>query len=162
MSRRRGGGPELRLTHLVPAIAALAACLAAVAARAAPVDRDLNMEQYLAIWSRNANVTPATVEKLYARDVNYYGRPMSAAAVFRDKLAFVRRWPRRRYDVVPGTVSNDCGGGVARCRVTAVLRWSRGDASGRHAEQGTNTVRLDLVREDGILKIARESGAPVR
>ena len=134
----------------------------AVTARAAPVDRDLNMEQYLAIWSRNANVTPATVERLYARDVDYYGRPMSAAAVFRDKLAFVRHWPLRRYDVVPGTVTNDCGGGVARCRVTAVLRWSRADASGRHAEQGTNTVRLGLVREDGTLKIARESGAPVR
>ena len=118
------------------------------------------MDEYLSIWSRDAAVTPGTVARLYGRDVVYYGRPMSAAAVYRDKLAFARAWPTRSYAAVPGTVTNDCSDASPRCRVSAVMRWSRADRAG-HGRSGTNTVRLDLARQDGALKIVRESGAPV-
>lgn len=129
------------------------------AAGATPAQRDAHMDDYLAIWSRNGAITPATVSRLYARRVDYYGHAMSADAVYRDKLAFTRAWPVRRYAAVPGTVTNDCGAGADRCRVTALMRWSRADGAG-HSASGTNSVRLDLARQDGALKIVRESGAP--
>ena len=131
-------------------------------AQAAPADRDRRMDGYLAIWAQNAEITPATVTQLYAGSVDYYGRRMSNSAVFRDKLAFVRHWPERRYEVVPDTVSNDCTPNAAACRVTAVVRWQRADAAGRRGQRGTNTIKLDLIRDSGVLKIARESGVPLR
>lgn len=118
------------------------------------------VDQYLSIWSRNGAITPATVARLYGRRVDYYGHPMSAEAVYRDKLAFAETWPVRRYAAVPGTVTNDCTDAAPRCRVSAVMRWSRADRAGR-GSSGTNTVRLDLARQDGTLKILRESGEPV-
>ncbi len=130
-------------------------------AQSAPAGFDRRMEEYLVIWAHNANINPATVDRLYARSAVYYGKPMTQDAVFRDKLAFIRQWPRRSYEVRLGSVTNDCGLSAQRCHVSAVLRWSRADASGRHRQSGTNTVTLDLVREDGTLKIARESGVPV-
>lgn len=148
----------MRHLRAVPLLLALAASAPALAG---PAERDAHMDEYLTIWSRDAAVTPATVDRLYAPRVVYYGRPMSSAAVFRDKLAFIRTWPRRSYEAVPGTVTNDCGDGAARCRVTALMRWSRADAAGRRRQAGTNSVRLDLARQDGALKIVRESGAPV-
>ena len=144
-----------QLWALPVVIASVATC------HAGSVERDRHMDRYLAIWASDANVTPATVGRLYGDRVDYYGTPMSAVAVYRDKLAFIRRWPRRRYGALPGTVTNDCSERTMRCRVTAVLRWSRADGAGRHGEQGTNTVRLDLVRQGGELKIVRESGAPL-
>ncbi len=147
--------------RLPPAIPILLALLAVSGtARATPAGFDAHMDVYLAIWSQNASVSPATVARLYARRVDYYGHSMSTGAVYRDKLAFVRRWPVRRYAAVPGTVTNDCDDASNRCRVTALLRWSRADGAGR-GESGTNSVRLDLAREDGSLKIVRESGKPV-
>ena len=146
----------MRQILVLPALLAWAA-----AAQAAEAQRDAHMDAYLSIWSQNANITPATVGRLYGRQVIYYGRPMSAAAVYRDKLAFIRAWPNRRYEAVPGTVTNDCGDGVERCRVTATIRWTRADAAGRRRQSGTNTVRLQLARQDGTLKIVRESGSPV-
>ena len=131
-------------------------------ALAGPAGRDRRMDDYLAIWADDRNVSPSTVARLYARRVTYYGQPMSNAAVFRDKSAFARQWPRRAYAVVPGSVSNDCTPAVPTCRVTAVLRWRRADASGDRIEHGTNSVALVLVRQDGRLKIATESGTPVR
>jgi hypothetical protein len=129
-------------------------------AGATPAQRDARMDGYLAIWSNNGAITPATVARLYARRVDYYGHPMSAEAVYRDKLAFAERWPLRHYAAVPGTVTNDCSDASPRCRVSAVMRWTRADRAGRR-ESGTNTVRLDLMRQDGTLKIVRESGEPV-
>ena len=141
------------LAVLVPIVLAAPAC-------AAPATRAAHMDEYLSIWSSNAAITPATVARLYGRRVEYYGRPMSAGDVYRDKLAFVRRWPVRSYAAVPGTVDNDCDDASPRCRVSAVMRWSRADRAG-HGGSGTNTVRLDLAREGGMLKIVRESGEPV-
>ena len=147
------------MRHL-PAVPILLA-LSAVPAAAAPASRAAHMDAYLAIWARNDAIDPATVARLYARRVVYYGHPMSAAAVYRDKLAFATTWPVRRYAAVPGTVANDCGDAATMtCRVSAVMRWSRADRAGR-GSSGTNTVRLDLAREDGTLKIVRESGEPV-
>ena len=122
---------------------------------------DDSIDRYLTVWADNARVTPMTVAHFYARSVDYYGKPMTNGAVYRDKLAYITQWPLRRYDVVPGSVSQSCNAGGTRCRVTAILRWSKGDAAQRRTGQGANTMTLDLVREDGGLKIARESGTPV-
>ena len=149
-------GPDtMRQTTVVPILLALSGTAAA-----GPAQRAAHMDDYLAIWSHDGAITPSTVARLYGRRVVYYGRPMSADAVYRDKLAFARAWPVRRYAAVPGTVGNDCTDAAPHCRVSAMMRWSRADAAGRGAT-GTNTVRLDLAREDGVLKIVRESGEPV-
>ena len=134
--------------------------LLAAPASAAPAARAAHMDEYLSIWSNNAAIAPATVARLYGRHVDYYGRSMSSADVYRDKRAFVQRWPVRSYVAVPGTVTNDCTDASSACRVGAVMRWRRADRAGR-GESGTNTVRLELARQDGTLKIVRESGAPV-
>ncbi len=126
---------------------------------ASPLDDSI--DRYLTVWADNARVTPMTVAHFYAQSVDYYGKAMSNGAVYRDKVAFVTQWPVRRYDVVPGSVSQTCDASNTHCRVTAVLRWSKADGRRGHASQGANTITLDLVREAGGLKIARESGTPV-
>lgn len=134
--------------------------LLAIPVCAAPATRVAHMDAYLSIWAQNGAITPGTVARFYGRRVDYYGRAMSSEGVYRDKLAFVRRWPARSYAAVPGTVGNDCTDASSRCRVSAVMRWSRADGAGR-GESGTSTVHLDLAREGGTLKIVREGGAPV-
>lgn len=133
----------------------------AAPACAARVDPDARMNAYFAIWADNGRVTPAAVGELYGRRVIYYGQAMTPSQVYRDKLAFVRRWPSRRYGVVPGSVNKVCDAADDRCRVKAVLRWERADATGRGAARGVARIVLDLVREDGTLRIVRESGVPL-
>ncbi len=145
----------MRHLFAVPFLAFLAA-----PAGAAPAARAAHMDEYLSIWSNNAAIAPATVARLYGRHVDYYGHSMSAGDVYRDKRAFVQQWPVRSYAAVPGTVVNDCADASARCHVGAVMHWRRVDRAGR-GESGTNTVRLELARENGTLKIVRESGTPV-
>ena len=118
---------------------------------------DAKMDSYFSIWADNSRVTPEAVRELYASRVIYYGKAMTPAQVYRDKLNYIRRWPDRRYRVVPGSVSKSCSPGQERCRISAILSWDKADASGR-GSKGANTITLNLVREDGTLRIARESG----
>ena len=147
-----GMAVALGVTGILVATAGLAAPLATA---------DQRMDAYFSIWATNDSITLPVVERYYARRIDYYGRPMTADGVYRDKRGYVARWPRRRYDVVPGSVGKTCDVGETRCRVTAVLRWWKADAAGRHASGGASTITLDLVRQDGVLKIARESGTAV-
>ncbi len=122
---------------------------------------DDSVDRYLTVWANNARVTPMAVAHFYARSVDYYGKPMTNGAVYRDKIAYIRQWPVRRYDVVPGSVGQTCDAVNMHCHVTAILRWSKANRERGRAIQGANTITLDLVRESGGLKIARESGTPV-
>ncbi len=117
--------------------------------------------QFFAIWDRNAAVTPEAVHALYAREVDYYGETLTADQVFANKQRFIRRWPDRRYAVVPGTVAKGCDPAQSRCHVSAVLAYHAQSATRGASAGGYTRVSLDLVRENGELKIARESGRRV-
>lgn len=141
------------------ALVVMIACLPLSAPRAA--EADAIMEEFFATWDRNATVTPQAVEGLYARRVAYYGQALTNGQVYANKRAFTRRWPDRRYAVVPGSVTKGCDGAKARCRVDVTLAYrARSDARDATA-RGWTRVALVLAREDGRLKIVRESGHPV-
>jgi hypothetical protein len=143
------------------AYVALGLCLSAVPCAAAPADRGV-LDDYFSIWSDNARITPSKVASLYGRTVVYYGRTLSQAGVYRDKLGVVRRWPHRRYEVVPGSVAKSCDAVKDHCRVSLILAWEVAATGQRRPSHGRSSVVLTLSRQDGTLKIVRESGARVR
>lgn len=131
-------------------------------ARAAPADEPTAlMNQFFAIWDDDAHVTPATVASLYAPRVSYYGQVLTTAQVYANKQAFIRRWPDRRYAVVPGSVSKGCEAGRARCRVSVVLAYTARNEARNASARGYTRVTLALARENGQFKITREAGSRV-
>ena len=145
----------------LPSLLVLAVCLSPAAATAAD-GPDAIMNDYFSVWSDNARITPGVVASLYGRRVVYYGRALDPAGVYRDKMALVRRLPYRRYSVEPGTLAKSCDAGKTRCTVRLVLDWQVARAGQRRPAHGRSTVSLLLAREDGALRIVRESGATLR
>lgn len=133
----------------------------APAALAAEDDADASMAQFFGIWDDNSRVTPEKVASLYGRHVIYYGEAMTPAQVYANKRAFIRRWPDRRYALVPGTVSKGCDPSRTRCKVDVILRWSAASGTRHAAANGWTRVSIDLAREDGQFKIVREAGRRV-
>lgn len=130
-------------------------CLAATQAVAASTPRqDAMLDDYFALWDNDGAVTPANVARLYARQITYYGHAMSRADLYRDKLGFIRQWPKRRYQVEPGTASKRCDATESTCVFSAVLSWERSGASG--TQTGRSRVNLTVAQDDGGLKIVRE------
>ncbi len=143
------------------AFALLAALtLASGLAPARANEADAAMEQFFATWDNDARVTMARVESLYAPHVIYYGEALTTAQVYANKRAFIRRWPDRRYVVVPGTVVKSCDA-ASRCRVDATLAYQAVNQVQGRVARGRTRVSLDLVRDAGQFKIVRETGRPV-
>ncbi len=143
------------LLGLTPLGASMALAPAALAAND---DADASMAQFFGIWDDDARVTPEAVASLYGRHVIYYGEAMTPSQVYANKRAFIRRWPDRRYSLVPGTVSKGCDPSKTRCKVDVVLRWSAASGPRHAAASGWTRVSIDLAREDGQFKIVREAG----
>jgi hypothetical protein len=118
------------------------------------------VENFVAVWSRDEGVTRDAVERLYAPRVVYYGKNMSREAIFADKRAYIAHWPRRRYEIVPGSVDVSCSPGNVMCRATATMRWTRTDRAGREA-RGASRMSF-LVSRDSGGKIVRESAVTLR
>lgn len=143
-------------------LVSVACCMCAISANAiSSRDTDARMDAYFAIWSNNASVTREAVDALYARQVDYYGRSMSRANVYHNKQYLIRLWPDREYRVEPGSVSKTCDAAADRCQVTAILDWKAANSVRAVGTQGATTLVLGLSRENGVLKIDRESGVPV-
>ena len=118
------------------------------------------VEKFVAVWSRDEGVTREAVERLYAPRVIYYGKNMSREAIYADKRAYIAHWPRRRYEIVPGSVDVSCTKGNNMCRATATMRWSRADRAGREVR---GSARMSfLVSRDSGGKIVRESAINLR
>jgi hypothetical protein len=123
---------------------------------------DARTNAYFAIWANDATVTPQAVEKFYATRVDYYGQSLSREEVYRNKLYLIGLWPHRTYRVEPGSVLTSCDAGKSRCQITAVLDYQSVNPARLIGTQGATTVSLSLVRQDGLLKIERESGVPLK
>ncbi len=148
--------PPLRtiLTSLVvPLLVALPA-RAQEADDGTKADAERAIQAYLAIWSQNASVTRAEVQRFYAPRALYYGHPFSRAQILADKLAYIRRWPQRSYRELPGSLTTHCNADRSLCRVSVDMAWQR---SGLTTASGRAHMTFDFVPAEGARKIARES-----
>src|SRR4051812_7509443 len=73
---------------------------------------------HVSTWSTDPGVNAANVAHHYANRTVYYGKLMSQREVLRDKLGYIAVWPRRRYSIIPGTVSVRCDHQKTVCRVS--------------------------------------------
>ena len=114
------------------------------------------IQAYLAMWSHNAEVTAAAVDRFYAPVVVYYGKRLNRAQVLADKLRYIQAWPIRHYSEVPGSIEASCNASRNLCRVSVVMTWRR---LGRDAKISSGRARLafDFVPVEGSRKIAREA-----
>ena len=119
------------------------------------------VQNYLSMWSSNADVTAAAVQRFYAPRVIYYGRVFSRAAVLADKRAYIRSWPVRSYREVPGSFAAQCNSDRSLCHVSADMTWRRINRR-NVVSTGRARIGFDFVPVEGTRKIARESARLLR
>jgi len=127
-------------------------------ASAAPHRLQREIQSFLSAWAKGPSVSEAAVARFYAPRVHYYGHWESRFGVLRDKRALARRWPNRRYRLLPGSESARCNRDQSRCTVTAVLDWRARSPQRDARANGAATLWLDLTRRGRVLKIVAEGG----
>ncbi len=108
------------------------------------------------------NLEPEELEAIYAPTVLYFGsRPKSRRAIVADKLGYYRRWPDRRYNLVPDTVSIFRTDDNAQ-QIDITFDYDFDVRSARRVSRGRGSavLTLDLGVPGG--QIVREDGKVVR
>jgi curved DNA-binding protein CbpA len=111
-------------------------------------------------WS-SANVSdlPSYVGA-YADQVSYYGSVKSRELVLQDKRRFLERWPERRYELRPNSMTAQCKADV--CRVNGLLDWRARSAARGASASGIAQFEYEVVLSDGAFRILSESSSVVR
>ena len=99
---------------------------------------------YLEGWSSGNAQALADVQALYGPRVNFYGRFIDRATLFRQKRSFGQRWPVRRYEHRPGTMNIRCDARSQACLVRSVIDWRASSPARGAVSRGSSTFELGI------------------
>lgn len=120
----------------------------AVSARPSPEAVALSVaEDYFRTWSGPNADAIAFLDRIYAPQVEYFGRLIPRAEVMREKTEFVGRWPRRDYTIRSGA-SVHCNMSQL-CSVHGLVDWRAYSPARNSTSVGTASFSLSF-RVGGI------------
>ena len=100
--------------------------------------------RYLQGWSSGNAQALADVQGLYGPQVNFYGRFIDQQDLFGQKRRFGQRWPIRRYEHRPGTMSFRCDARTEACLVRSVIDWEAAHPGRGARSRGASTFELGI------------------
>jgi hypothetical protein len=117
---------------------------------------------YLDSWSSKNETALAAVAEMYGRNVSFFGRSVARDAVHREKRAFARRWPVRRYEHRPETLTIECAASRKACLVRSVIDWTAEDPRRGARAAGTARFELGIGFAGAKPEVLHESGEVLR
>ena len=99
---------------------------------------------YLEAWSTSGGAVSGDVQDFYGPRVSFYGRFVDRSGLYAEKRRFARRWPIRRYEHRPGTMTVSCVPETKACLVRSIIDW-RASAPARGAvSRGASRFELGI------------------
>jgi hypothetical protein len=110
-------------------------------------------------WSSPNAEALRSLDRLYAANVLYNGKPIGRQAVLLDKRRFALHWPHRSYKVRPGSVSTTCIDDANLCRVQMMVDWDHQNAATASRARGSTSFEYSIALAGDAPRIAAESSA---
>jgi hypothetical protein len=98
--------------------------------------------EFFAATSRSRVETLAYLDSVYAREVDYFGKPTPRAAVLSEKADFVARWPDRNYDLRDGASVTCRADGT--CIVEGLVDWRNASTPRKGYFHGNGAIHPDV------------------
>jgi curved DNA-binding protein CbpA len=111
-------------------------------------------------WSSAGTSDLVSFVSAYADQVLYYGSLKSREVILQDKRRFLERWPERRYELRPNSVTAQCKADV--CSVRGVLDWRARSVTRAASASGMAQFEYEVMVSDGVFRIISENSSVVR
>jgi DnaJ domain len=111
-------------------------------------------------WSSASVSDLVSFVGVYVDQVSYFGSIKSRELVLQDKRRFLERWPERRYELRPNSVTAQCKADV--CRVSGLLDWRARSVARAASASGMAQFEYEVVLSDGAFRIFSESSSVLR
>lgn len=99
---------------------------------------------YLQAWSAGGDAVPFDVRDFYGPRVSFFGRTVDRSGLYAEKRRFARRWPVRRYQHRPGTMTVSCTVENQACLVRSVVDWTAAAPARGAVSRGTSRFELGI------------------
>lgn len=109
------------------------------------------------VGSAPINQALGSLSKLYARNIQFFGKVVDFNDVYADKRNLFQRWPNRNYFTDPGSITTTCQKALNRCDLRFLVEWTVSDPSRNKNRSGRSEGELTLSFTDGTPKIIRET-----
>jgi hypothetical protein len=119
------------------------------------------VNDYWAHWSESNEDALAYLAKIYADEVDFYGKQVSRHKLMDEKRRFAERWPERVYTARPTSISTHCDADSATCTVTGVVDWDCRSAARRAKSIRVANFTFRLTLTTNRVAIVGESGSVI-
>lgn len=104
------------------------------------------VNSYFYFWS-TLGEDVVSMNQFYAETVNFYGSLLNRSRLMDEKQRFAKRWPIRRFNVRPGSMSTACD--ETGCTVTCIVEWDASSTERTAHSSGTSSFTLGVVSAPG-------------
>jgi hypothetical protein len=111
-------------------------------------------------WSSAGTSDLASFVSAYADQVLYYGSLKSREMILQDKRRFLERWPERRYELRPSSITAQCKAGV--CSVSGLLDWRARSGARAASASGMAQFEYEVMVSDDAFRIISENSAVMK
>jgi len=119
---------------------------------------------YLDTWSAANRQAIQATPAFYGSTVVFHGRPVSLQNLLNEKRRFMERWPERRYQYRPETMTVMCQPGNTFCHVRAVYDFDASNAArGKHSRgTGVHDLVVSFAADRAVIisESSRVLGGP--
>jgi hypothetical protein len=155
LEEAKGHGIEATLVELTPKTSASSQATQP----AVPTDPAANratafIYDYHKQSSKDARAVLAYYSRVYAPEVNYYGKKVRLGSLLTDKASFFKRWPIRSYTVEPDSLSVSCNDGT--CSIIGMVSWDMSAPERNAKSVGTASYVVTLDMTSAQPKITNE------
>ena len=99
---------------------------------------------YLEAWSSGGGAAVSEVRDIYGPRVSFYGRFVDRSGLYAEKRRFARRWPVRRYEHRPGTMTVSCTVQTQACLVRSIIDWRAAAPARGAVSRGSSRFELGI------------------
>ena len=112
----------------------------------------------LEAWSSDNRVALNGLADLYAPRLSFFGRLADRSEVEQEKRRFAARWPARRYEHRPGTMTVDCDVEAKICHVRSTIDWRAENPARQARSWGAAKFELGVSFTSDQPRVAYEGG----
>jgi len=115
------------------------------------------VKNLLAYWSADNDAALKFLTLALSDQVNFYGKTTDKAAIVKEKMNAIKRWPVRVYVERPSTLVTNCNSSTKICAISGVLDWDARSPEKNRISIGVAQFEYQLDFSNGSPKIIAEN-----
>jgi hypothetical protein len=116
------------------------------------------LRRYFYDWSADDDKAMKLINEIFSDNVLFYGVNTTKHEIIRQKIAFVKRWPDRKYTERESVTAISCYYEKLVCSIRGIIDWSTASSARDARSRGVSEFELSIDYSSGRAQVIVENG----